>query len=58
MVTPVSVVPDTFAVVTPMILPFISNSGPPELPELIAASVCSILMTVPSVSISRSSALM
>ena len=36
MVTPVSVVPDTFAVVTPMILPFISNSGPPELPELIA----------------------
>ena len=56
--TPLSVVPDTFAVVTPMILPFMSNSGPPELPELMAASVCSMLMGVPSASISRSSALM
>ena len=42
----------------PMTLPSISNSGPPELPALMATSVCSMLMGVRSGVISRSSALM
>ncbi len=54
---PDEVLPEYLAVVMPMTLPFISKSGPPELPELIAASVWSMLIGVPSVLIARSSAL-
>ena len=53
---PEPVVPEYLAVVMPTTLPLMSNKGPPELPELIAASVCSMLMGVPSVLISRSMA--
>ena len=58
MVAPELVEPEYLAVVMPMTLPFISNRGPPELPELMATSVCSMLMGRPSVLISRSRALM
>ena len=50
---PELVVPEYLAVVMPMISPYILNSGPPELPGLMAASVWSILMTVLSVVTSR-----
>ena len=50
---PELVVPEYLAVVMPMTSPYILNSGPPELPGLMAASVCSILITVLSVVTSR-----
>ena len=43
---PEEVEPEYFAVVMPTTSPFILKSGPPELPELMAASVWSILMMV------------
>ena len=57
MLAPEEVEPEYFALVMPMTLPFMSNSAPPELPELMATSVWSMLMGLPSVLISRSSAL-
>ena len=40
--------PEYFAEVIPTTRPYWSNSGPPELPELMVQSVWIILMTVPS----------
>lgn len=39
MLAPEEDVPEYLAVVMPMTSPFVLNSGPPELPELMAASV-------------------
>lgn len=58
MLAPEEVVPEYLAVVMPMTSPLALNIGPPELPELMAASVWIILITVPSVVMSRSMPLM
>lgn len=49
--------PEIFALVMPITLPAMSNSGPPELPALMAASVWNMLMGLPLMLISRGSAL-
>ena len=44
MVAPDEEVPEYLAVVMPTTSPFILNRGPPELPELMAASVWSMVV--------------
>ena len=43
------------AEVMPMTWPYSLNRGPPELPELMAVSVCSMFMTVPSLMVTERS---
>ena len=57
MLAPEPVMPEIFALVMPITLPSMSNSGPPELPALMAASVWNMLMGLPLMLISRGSAL-
>ena len=51
---PEPVLPEYLAVVMPTTSPRILNRGPPELPGLMAASVCIMLIRLPSVLMVRS----